>query len=701
MDADIVQIDPRLIVNSYGARPVTSYHVNRMKDVFRKNGYVSGSLITCRFPTAREISAFYREAPHCLSATDAEKRAQEVLKKPGGSGHFYCIDGLHRTKVALELIEEKAFQEGFRLFGRVVKDLGKEYEIALSISLNSSNDYCIKLSACALVLQCSKYDEIVNNNGRKKTFSAAEVARRMVQCGGTDKSLSDKTVGAMAETRRQVIGISRKLPSLALQYLEEVQSTNPTDAESAFTISNLKAVPKPLAPEVAVSLLKRLHHFYKTQIPNPKAMAPNQVKGTCFYASRAIKAVEKFMNLCEYSRLPAELEHIADQMKNTNKHDQALSDFSYEGDVLYEDIVQECEKKVPGGAAKIMIARRKILSNRRGYTGNGNHCPKDVCSYEESAETDKECGVASAVEDEQNSKYPPENNTSNFDVRAKFKNYSKISLSRHKPKLIPVSKDQEISDQGTISDPLRRSDSKSVSVDNLVDDLPPGWLLFQSSFQDFSRNHKEWNDVVETCADFVIFDLDKSEKNQDNIDAIVRHVGAALRVTGACHAFCTIAQFSKILESAGKLGLLTISTPLIYVADASKTRRLTYTLQPQDICEYAAVFFKPSTKRGEKHYFSAEQEYDHSTTPAWTNVTSNILPSRSRLLYANGTACRGAERSKELYKHILRQWCRPGGLCYHLFAGSMSVGLAAYELGIKYVAIEEEKQCYIEAKIDS
>ncbi len=76
------------------------------------------------------------------------------------------------------------------------------------LDLNSSNEYCIKLSACALVLQCNKYDELVNSDGRKKPLSATEVARRMVQCGGIDKNMIEEARRAMAETRRQVIGIS-------------------------------------------------------------------------------------------------------------------------------------------------------------------------------------------------------------------------------------------------------------------------------------------------------------------------------------------------------------------------------------------------------------------------------------------------------------------------------------------------------------
>ncbi len=83
---------------------------------------------------------------------------------------MFCINGLHRRKAALELMKENEIAEDFRSYANIVQDICKEYEIALSISLNSSNAYCIKLSPCALVLRCSSYDEIVNSNGRKKLY---------------------------------------------------------------------------------------------------------------------------------------------------------------------------------------------------------------------------------------------------------------------------------------------------------------------------------------------------------------------------------------------------------------------------------------------------------------------------------------------------------------------------------------------------
>ncbi len=70
----------------------------------------------------------------------------------------------------------------------------------------------------------------------------------------------------MEETRCKVIGIARKLPYSALRYVDAVKETDLESAKAAFTIPNLKAVPKILGDEEAVSLMQRMHNFYKTQL---------------------------------------------------------------------------------------------------------------------------------------------------------------------------------------------------------------------------------------------------------------------------------------------------------------------------------------------------------------------------------------------------------------------------------------------------
>ncbi len=162
--------------------------------------------------------------------------------------------------------------------------------------------------------------------------------------------------------------------------------------------------------------------------------------------------------------------------------------------------------------------------------------------------------------------------------------------------------------------------------------------------------------------------------------------------------FALFQQFFQVTEAASKAGLSPISNPILYVQDAQKTRKLTYSLQPQNIVQYAAVFYKSSRKSNEKHYFSTGKDYEGSSTPAWTNVTSNISPSKNRLLDQNEIPYNPSERSKEMYKFILRQWCRPGGICYHPFAKTMAAGLAAYDIGIKYIAVEEDSKCFDAAR---
>ncbi len=52
-----------------------------------------------------------------------------------------------------------------------------------------------------------------------------------------------------------------KLPAQALQYLENVQRTSARSAGAAFTLGNLKSVPKRLPSEEAVSLMKKTSSF--------------------------------------------------------------------------------------------------------------------------------------------------------------------------------------------------------------------------------------------------------------------------------------------------------------------------------------------------------------------------------------------------------------------------------------------------------
>ncbi len=132
---------------------------------------------------------------------------------------------------------------------------------------------------------------------------------------------------------------------------------------------------------------------------------------------------------------------------------------------------------------------------------------------------------------------------------------------------------------------------------------PPGWYIVNCGFEEFAKNKKEW-DFAENCTDLALFDVPPLERNQDNIDKIVRHVGRSLRVTGVGHAFSTIQQFPQIIEAVSKVGLSPIGNPMLYVQDARQTRKLTYSLQPQNILEYAAVFSKSGRKSVEKHYFS-------------------------------------------------------------------------------------------------
>ncbi len=112
---------------------MTAYHVRFLRDGFLRNGYVETNLITCRTPTAREISDFYTRELYLCQTFEAEERPQAELKKADAGGHVYCIDGLHRRNVTLGLMERQEYSEDFRLCGRSVRNASAEKEIALSI----------------------------------------------------------------------------------------------------------------------------------------------------------------------------------------------------------------------------------------------------------------------------------------------------------------------------------------------------------------------------------------------------------------------------------------------------------------------------------------------------------------------------------------------------------------------------------------
>lgn len=151
------------------------------------------------------------------------------------------------------------------------------------------------------------------------------------------------------------------------------------------------------------------------------------------------------------------------------------------------------------------------------------------------------------------------------------------------------------------------------------------------------------------------------ENNDAEIKDLVRHAGVPMKLTGVTHMFCIHLQFGKIHAAASGDRMECMPYMMLYVGDPEKTIKRTLKQRPQENCKSAAVFWRspdPSTK----HHFSAEQKYPRSTTPAWTNSITNVLPADGKLNDMDGTTVTYQDWDKDVIIHILIQWCKPAGL---------------------------------------
>lgn len=108
------------------------------------------------------------------------------------------------------------------------------------------------------------------------------------------------------------------------------------------------------------------------------------------------------------------------------------------------------------------------------------------------------------------------------------------------------------------------------------------------------------------------------------------------------------------------------------------------------------MFWRTSETARTKH-FSRQKKYPRSITDAWTNTVTNVLPSKEKLTADDGTVVEVKLRTDDVADLILGQWCKPTGLCYNPFAGSMGLGMACFDLGIQYIAVEETETCFTAA----
>lgn len=319
----IVEFDPPKIVNQHCVLPVLPGDISIVKEGLRLNGYVDSFLIACRYATAPEIEHFYQFKPYNYRPEKAASVTRAAMQQGNSGGHFYCYDGHIRKFASIELIEENIFAPSFRLKSLLKCHLSTEDEIAYSLSRNGTQEFSVPLSFLGLLLRCYDYDEAVNT-GKSKPLSAAEVGKRMVACS-TNGVVDAKTKNKLAETRRQILGIRRKLPVSVIAFFRTV-ALKDSGAQLAFTVANLKCIKGKSSGEVVLALVKRLVYFYENYLPSPKPLQPMFLPDQIVSIQRALLEVDKFKKLCEFDDMPIELDIVVNNMKNTQDFYDEMAD---------------------------------------------------------------------------------------------------------------------------------------------------------------------------------------------------------------------------------------------------------------------------------------------------------------------------------------------------------------------------------------
>lgn len=685
----IVFVDPRKIVNTFFSRPILPKDKEVVKQGFYQNGYIDSYLISCRYAKAPEIEAFFRRAPHCYSSEKAAEVTRATMRQGNSGGYMFCYDGHIRKFVSIDLIEENFLSINFKLKSSLHRSTSPQDEIAFSLSRNSVHSFCVPLSFLLTLLRCHDYDIEANAPRRamkQKVLSATEVGKRMVL--SISKIVSnEKAVSKIAETRRQVLGITRKLPISVIEFLRSFVSNDDEGLQVCFTLANLRAIPKSVTEEQSLYLIKRFIRYYETCLPTPKPIHGKDVAHQLVHVRRAERELEKFKKLCEYDVIPEEMETLSQRMLCTQLLDVEMAE-NAQNDHLFEPLETACRNLVPNGTNHLEIAFRKlprdegnelqdkdalasVPETRSDITDDKAICTTSLSSQKDSGSTDEE---------------------TNVDSPSSLDNQDECSLPTEDVTVVKVvgSKKRRNVDS---CDALAES-QETVTIESLDELkskwLPVGWNLVNSTHEEFARQSESWN-YVQGKADLVITQLPRNENNETWLQELVRHCGLAMKLTGVCHIFCTFLQFGKLYSAVGGEGMEMMKYPMIYMEEPATVKRKTLSQHPQECGIIAAVFWR-SPDRKQKHHYSAEKGYTYSTLPPWANCVTNVLPGAQ--LPSSQGALKNLSVHKDLCSHILEQWCTPAGLCYNPLAGSMRTGSACFDLGVQYVALEENPEVF-------
>lgn len=696
----ICYVDPRNIVNVSCVRPVTEKDMYVVEQSFLRNGYIDILLISCRLSTFPELQAFFRREPFNYSPEKSAAVAKAEMEKGDTLEYFYCYDGHIRKFVTIRLIEQGVLPPGFKLKSVIKEHMSDEEEIAYSLSRNGVNEYSVPLYFLALLLRCREFDDVVNK-GKKKPLSAVEVGKRMVF--STHSTIVDERVRSkLAETRRQVIGICRKLPECVIAYLREMLATDVDGKQAALTIANMKAIKGKPTDQEYLALVKIFFGVYENCLPGPKPIHSKRVSEQLCNVRLAICEIEKFKCLCDYDSVPSELNKIVESMLWSQSMNDELSE-NQTSDRLLPAMAEGCKNLVPSGTVHLARAEKKLTGRESAEStvkdpvvpdSNQNADPQDTVDpnatmkHPEISKTVEETmvkpGAVKPGESLSGVDLPVEDSNEDDPVVAgKPENGSStggqpVTENRKNPENCDPKNDG----------PYSQMQAPGTTEERVKACLPRGWNLAVSSFEDFYKHDGGWK-LVQGKADLVLWQLGYEQNNDADIRECVRHAGVAMKLSGVTHMFCSHLQFGKIHAAALGEGMECMPFMMLYVEDPKKTKKRTPKQRPQEITRSAAVFWR-SPDASMRHHFSTKQSYPRSETPAWTNSATNVRPCSSKLKKADGSTLSYQDWDKDVLSHILKQWCRPAGLCYNPSCGVMGASQACYDLGIQYIGVEPD-----------
>ncbi len=181
--------------------------------------------------------------------------------------------------------------------------------------------------------------------------------------------------------------------------------------------------------------------------------------------------------------------------------------------------MSEYEKKVPGGAAKVMVAKKNLFAKREPFHP---HSASDASESEKRVHN--QCLEIGYVPD---SGSPTDGNVPISGMKD-AEEYSDIVVKNAKCTAQRT--------DGNIS--IRRLVPVTESNSEIPSHPPHGLFLMNCLYRNFAEKNEEWKHV-DLCADFVIFDVPQNEHNPENIDGLLRHVCSVLNPSGVVYAFCT------------------------------------------------------------------------------------------------------------------------------------------------------------------